>query len=100
MGRRIGPPLASWIVTRAGEAWGWDSRSGGTLTATNADSREEAMTGKVVRKARRRFQAWKEAVETPSFWQNWWIVRPLSGCCRSRRRQRISRAGSAGRGMV
>jgi hypothetical protein len=100
MGRRIRPPLASWIVTRSVESWGCDLGAGGTITGTNADAAEEKVMGEAVRRASRRFQEWKFAVETPSRLQNWWIVRPLLGCCRSRRRQRISKAGLAVRGMV
>jgi len=80
MGRRIRPPLASWIVTRSAEPSGCDLGAGGTITGTNAESPEERLVREVARRASRRFQEWKVAVESPSLWQNWWIVRPLLGC--------------------
>jgi hypothetical protein len=99
-GRWIRPPLASRMVTCSAESGGWDLGTCGRITGTNAEASEEKGVGEVVRRASRRFQEWKFAVEIPSLLQNWWIVRPLSGCCCSRRRQRLSKTGSARRGMV
>src|SRR4051812_31786611 len=100
IGRRIWPPLGSWNVTRSAAPWDGEGKAGGTITGTNVGPAEEKGVGDVERRASRRFQEWKVAAETPSRLQNCWIVRPLRGCCRRRRRQRDSGAGSAGRGIV
>jgi hypothetical protein len=71
MGRRIRPPLVSWIVMWSAESRDGPSESEATRTGTKAEARGEVAPGRVECEASRRFQAWNEAGETPSRWQNW-----------------------------
>jgi hypothetical protein len=77
---RSGPSPQEADGGESTESWNCDLGADGTTTATNADSREEIVKGETVLEARRRFQAWKVAVETP-FSRTELVDRET--CCRS-----------------